>query len=168
MKIQRIPNLVVFLILLTFSITVTMPKVEHSAHINLIEYISTKYKKDPKLIELIVLEAEKHSNKDSFPTIHDTLAIISIESAFKPTAVSKSKAKGLMQVLYTKTSFNIKENISKGIWLLKDYRSRLVDIDSVVQSYNLGIGNFKNGMRNQDYLNKFKQAKEELKNEDIL
>ena len=166
-NIQRISSIVIFLMLLTFSTNVLMPKVSYERpHIHLIEYISNKYHKDPKLIKLIVFEAEKNSNKERFPTLHDTLAIISIESSFNSTAVSTSGALGLMQILYTKTSFEPTENISHGTILLKEYRDRLATESDAVQAYNLGIGNFKEGIRNQKYLHKFKQAKEEIVNAD--
>lgn len=164
MNIQRIPITLVFLSMLTFSSSVVQPTiyVDKFKHTKLVEYISSRYNVDYHQAKEIVILAEQHSNKNKFPRVYDTLAIIGIESSYKITAVSKSKAKGLMQVLYTKTSFDPKLNILHGTTLLKDYAKVLPTRDAVIQSYNVGIGNFKKGIRNQDYLNKFKKEKERL------
>lgn len=98
-----------------------------------------------------------------FPTVYDILAIIAIESKFNITAQSStSSAKGLMQVLYKKTSFDIEQNISDGVNLLINYKQTLGSTTAVVQAYNLGIGGYLNGGRNQDYLNRFQQEKQRL------
>ena len=164
MNIQRIPITLVFLSMLTFSQSAGQSKVfvDKFKHTKLVEYISSRYNIDYHQAKEIVILADQHSNKNKFPRIHDTLAIIGIESSYKITAVSKSNAKGLMQVLYIKTSFDPKLNILHGTALLKEYAKRLPTRDAVVQPYNVGIGNFKRGMRNQDYLNKFKKEKERL------
>jgi soluble lytic murein transglycosylase-like protein len=168
MNIQRIPITLVFLSMLTFSSSVVQPTVslEKFRHTKLVEYITSRYNIDYRQAKEIVILAEQHSNKNKFPRVHDTLAIIGIESSYKITAVSKSKAKGLMQVLYTKTSFDPKLNILHGTSLLKEYAKVLPTKDAVVQAYNVGITNFKKGMRNQNYLNKFKQEKERLQDAD--
>lgn len=136
-------------------------------HYKLVNYISTKYNIDRIKAKEIVLLAKQHST-GTFPQPHDILAIIAIESSFKPYAVSKANAKGLMQILYKKSSFDPKLNILDGTQLLKEYHTRLHSVDAAVQAYNVGIGNFKKGMRNLNYLRKFKQQKEEIKNADIL
>jgi soluble lytic murein transglycosylase-like protein len=168
MNIQRIPITLVFLSMLTFSSSVVQPTVslEKFRHTKLVEYITSRYNVDYRQAKEIVILAERHSNKNKFPRVYDTLAIIGIESGYKIKVVSKSKAKGLMQVLYTKTSFDPKLNILHGTNLLKEYAKALPTRDAVVQSYNVGIGNFKRGIRNQDYLNKFKLEKERLQDAD--
>lgn len=157
--------------LLVFPLTIVQPEVKAKPisfeHVKLTEYISTKYKINTNRAKEIILIAKEHSN-ESFPKFHDVLAIIAIESSFNIHAVSYAKARGLMQILYKKSSFDPKLNILDGTQLLKEYHTRLHSVDAAVQSYNVGIGNFKKGMRNLNYLRKFKQQKEEIKNADIL
>lgn len=124
-------------------------------------YIKNKWKLDPRTAETVVKKAFKYGHKHQFPTAVDILAIIAIESSFNVHAVSKSKAKGLMQVLYKPTTFDINTNISDGVWLLKEYNSKLT-VDGTIQAYNLGIGNYSKGMRNTDYLIKFNTIKTQL------
>lgn len=171
MKIQRVPSkLILVLILLTFSTTIVQHRmpIKPFKHTKLVEYISNKYNIEYTKAKEIVIVAEQHSEEHKFPRLHDTLAIIAIESSFKETVISKCNAKGLMQVLYKEVSFDPKLNIAAGTELLKEYSKRLPTREAVVQSYNVGIGNFKRGMRNQDYLNKFKQEKERLQDADLF
>lgn len=172
MKIQHIPSrLVLLTLLLTFSIATVHPTKmykEPFMHNKLVGYISYKYKINQAKAKEIVILAKRNSHENKFPRLHDTLAIIAIESGFKETAISKCNAKGLMQVLYIPVSFDPKLNIAAGTALLKEYSQRLPNTDAAVQSYNVGITNFKKGMRNKNYLHKFKQEKEELKNADLF
>lgn len=124
-------------------------------------YLSTKYKRDIKEIKEVVKVAYKYGHKHHFPTHIDILAIIAIESSFNKYAVSSANAKGVMQVLYKRSSFNLEDNVSDGVWLLKDYKAKL-PVEGAIQAYNVGIGNYKSGMRNIDYLNKFKTTKQQL------
>lgn len=158
-----------FVVLMFYPLTIAHHPIKHKVfnQHKLVQYISNKYKVSTKNVEEIIILANKHGTKE-FPQPHDILAIIAIESSFKPYAVSKAKAKGLMQILYKKTSFDPKLNIPDGAALLEEYHTRLKSVDSAVQSYNVGIGNFKKGMRNYKYLNKFKQEKENIINADIL
>lgn len=127
----------------------------------LISHISSTYGVQLQKAEEIVKTATK-LGESTFPTKIDILAIIAIESNFNQFARAKgSSAKGLMQILYKPTSFEVEKNLTDGANLLKDYRSRL-DIDAAVQAYNVGIGAYLKGTRNKDYLNKFKQAKKQL------
>lgn len=171
MKIQRLPSkLILLFILLTFSTSLVHHKVPTKPfkHNTLVAFISTKYNIEYSRAKEIVIIAEEHSEKNKFPRLHDTLAIIGIESSYKETAVSKCNAKGLMQILYKKVSFDPKLNIVAGTDLLKDYIKRLPTKDAAVQAYNVGIANFNKGIRNKDYLTKFKQEKERLKNADLF
>jgi hypothetical protein len=100
---------------------------------------------------------------DKFPCETDVLAIIAIESSFQEKAISSAKAKGYMQILYTKTH-TVEENIKAGVWLLKDYHRRLGSIEAAVQAYNVGLGNYRKGMRNRKYYDKYVKAKLKLEN----
>lgn len=128
---------------------------------DLVSYISTEYKIPPSVAASIVTAANKHSYKHTFPTSLDILAIIAIESNFKQYATNKN-AKGLMQVLYKPTSYNIDRNVEDGSNLLKTYKKWLKP-DEIVMSYNIGLGAYLDGHRNYHYLTKFKTAKRKLK-----
>lgn len=125
-------------------------------------YIINKWNTEPLLARQVILEAKKHSNPD-FPRKEDILAIIAIESGFKTSAVSTAKAKGLMQVLYKPTTFDITQNIYDGTFLLKDYYKKLSNISATIQAYNVGIGAYKQGNRNHEYLEKYYYEKENFK-----
>lgn len=124
-------------------------------------YLSIKYKQDINEIKDIIKTVHKHGNTKQFPTTIDILAIIAIESSFNKYAVSSANAKGLMQILYKKSSFEPEDNISDGVWLLKDYKSKL-SVEGTIHAYNVGIGNYMAGIRNFEYLNKFKTTKRQL------
>lgn len=156
---------------------VTNPHVCTIGTVQPINYEPTRYSETDRLVNKlvsvyrvarpiaiqIVNTATIYSNP-TFPTVYDTLAIIAIESSFNTTATaSGSSAKGLMQVLYKRTSFSIEQNISDGVALLIDYREQLKSEDAVVQAYNRGIGNYLAGDRNPDYLNNFKRERQRLK-----
>lgn len=127
----------------------------------LVRHISNKYGVESDKVELIVNTANEHSD-DKFPTSTDILAIIAIESKFNQYAKAKgSSAKGLMQVLYKPTSYNIEDNIADGTNLLKKY-AEVLPRDAVIQAYNVGIGAYLSGVRNTSYLVKFKQAKKQM------
>lgn len=125
-------------------------------------YIVQKWKVDPKLANKVILEAKKHS-QPIFPKKEDVLAIIAIESGFKTSATSSANAKGLMQVLYKPTTFDVSANMADGVFLLKDYYSKFNNINATIQSYNVGIGAYKRGSRNLDYLSKYYEEREIFK-----
>lgn len=124
-------------------------------------YIINKYKVKTSLAEDIVRHAHTLGDSKGFPSPTDILAIIAIESSFNKNIVSKANAKGLMQVLYKKTLFDVYTNMGDGVFLLKDYRSKLSK-DATIQAYNLGIGSYYRGKRNYKYLDKFKTTKAHL------
>lgn len=122
------------------------------------EYVSKVYKQDKTIVTEIVNQAFMLGNKSAFPTPIDILAVIAIESRFNPMAKSSANAKGLMQILYKDSTYNIQMNMLDGVYLMQDYAKRL-PIDSTIQAYNVGISSYKSGVRNPEYLAKFKQAK---------
>ncbi len=126
-------------------------------HPALVVHISQEYKKPHiKVIDILSLVDSK-VDKD-FPRKSDILAVMAIESRFKESARSSSGATGLMQILYIRTA-STEENIKAGIWLLRDYRKRLGSEKAAIQAYNVGIGNYLKGKRNNSYYNKYLIAK---------
>ena len=129
----------------------------------LISHISNRYGIQLEKAEEIV-EVAKVAADDEFPTHTDILAIVAIESKFKQYAKNKnSRAKGLMQILYKPSSFEVQKNMEDGTNLLKTYDRLLKgNKDATIQAYNVGIGAYLAGKRNKDYLNRFKQAHKQL------
>jgi len=96
-----------------------------------------------------------------FPTTTDLLAIMAIESRFDPNAKSHVDARGLMQVL--KGSYALHDNIPQGTDILKQYYGMVKNNkDDAVTAYNVGIGDFKRGVRNPNYLRKFKEERSKI------
>ena len=124
------------------------------------EHISKVYKVDPTFAQRVVIAAYKYEHSN-FPKAVDILAIIAIESSFKKYAVSNANAVGIMQILYKKSSFDIHDNMQDGVSLLKEYNRRL-PIGATIQAYNVGIGNYRKGVRNYNYLYKFNKVKQQL------
>lgn len=117
----------------------------------------------PKALVAEVLNSAKHKATAEFPRTSDVLAIVAIESAFKLDAKSSVGAKGLMQVLYKKTHFDIEHNMSDGIALLREYKRQLGSESAAIQAYNVGIGNYLKGARAPDYLAKFTREQTNFK-----
>ena len=107
----------------------------------------------------IIVTANTLSDKKSFPRKEDILAIVAIESSFNKHAVSSANARGLMQVLYKPTTHDIHHNMVDGVCLLKDYFRILKSEKAAITAYNVGIGNYLQGMRNDEYYNKYVMAK---------
>ena len=90
-----------------------------------------------------------------FPRTSDILAIIRIESGFNPLAVN-AMSKGIMQVNYA--PFDIRENMRRGVAILREYYLITRSVEAAVKSYNIGIGNYLNGLLHTaaaDYWKKF-------------
>ena len=128
----------------------------------LYNFIQEKYKVGSAQAKKVVHLASKNAHKE-FPNAYDILAIMSIESTFKSNAISTSKAKGLMQVKYKKTNSD-EENVLAGVELLIEYRKKLNTEKAAIIAYNVGITNYKKGIRNTKYYNKFLKERELLKN----
>lgn len=126
--------------------------------------ISKRYDVDKAFATEVVNIAKGYSYKD-FPTIHDILSIIGIESGFNPSNEYKG-AFGLMQIEYlshkrevTKLAdlYDISTNIQIGVKTLRQYYSMLRDKDSAILAYNIGIGSFLEGKRSEPYLERYKK-----------
>lgn len=155
---------VIFSLLLIFSLNCYSKPIEYPEHVDirtLTTYISNKYKVDKEDIKDVVKTAYFLGDDKTFPTPIDILSIIAIESSFNKFALSRTKDKGVMQVSYKPTSFDILINMQDGVHLLVTYRKSLPK-DATIQSYNLGIGRYKEGKRNKTYLSKFNKIKRQL------
>lgn len=106
---------------------------------------------------------EKYANEYNVP--QDLIyAVINVESGFDSNAVSKSNAKGLMQLMDETAAeiaeklkitefdiFNTDTNIRFGVFYLSYLYSVLGDWRNSVAAYNGGIGNVKSWLNNKNY-----------------
>lgn len=147
------------ILLLSLLFTAASNTTDHSIPLDnpVVHYIAAKYNvKADKIVDIVYRETDQ-----DFPKPIDVLAIISIESEFKYKAVSSKGAKGLMQILYKKTS-TIEQNIQAGVWLLKSYKKQLGSEQAAIHAYNIGIGNYQKGKRAYKYHKKYLLAKDVL------
>lgn len=128
----------------------------------LTKYISKTYKISLDHSEHIVVTAFNYGYHASFPTPIDILAIIAIESRFDKNVTSHTKDKGLMQISYKPTVFDVETNMYDGVSLLRTNSEQLKHHDAAIQAYNIGVPGYKKGRRNLIYLNRFKAAKAKL------
>lgn len=135
----------------------------------LAEQITARYTKvDPALAEEIVKYAHQYEH-DIFPKAQDILAIIGVESSFRPNVASslkKDPALGLMQVRAKVWSHKVDRQlmdqveyqIKYGSEILAEYYQRNQgDVDGAVQSYNIGITAYRKGREAPKYLDKYRQ-----------
>lgn len=130
----------------------------------LVATIVNKYKVDKKLAESVVNFAEKHQ-RDDFPKVEDIIAIVGIESSFRPhvkSALKRDPAVGLMQVrpgvwkIPMKELSTIDGQIQHGVKILEQYYKRVGKVDGAVMAYNIGITAYRKGKKNERYLKKYK------------
>ncbi|TFG98287.1 lytic transglycosylase domain-containing protein [Candidatus Thorarchaeota archaeon] len=128
----------------------------------MIKTVSSKHGVDPKLAGRIVRAAHRYEHQD-FPKAEDILAVIGVESRFKPNArshLAKDPAVGLMQIrpgiwnLSPQALLSVENNIKHGSDILRKYYTKLQDEASALQAYNVGITAFKRGKTNHHYLRK--------------
>jgi soluble lytic murein transglycosylase-like protein len=133
-----------------------------------IQQIKAKYKVDAGIAEQVVEYAHKHA-KEEFPTAKDILAVVGIESSFRPSIQSGLRvdpAIGLMQIrarVWRTTQeemLDIEQNVERGAAILEDYYYQLDRRKySAVQAYNIGITAYRQGEKNLEYLKKFRQER---------
>lgn len=131
----------------------------------MIRVVSNRFGVDPKAADEIIRVAHQHEHSD-FPTAEDILAVIGVESKFKPKAVSQLKrdpAIGLMQIrpgvwkISKQELLNIEKNIEHGARILRKYYEQLnKKEDAALQAYNIGITAYLKGKKNPRYLSKVK------------
>lgn len=123
----------------------------------------------PQLAKNVVSLAQKYE-KSSFPKADDILAIVGIESSFRPnvlSALKKDPAVGLMQVRPgiweldpARLSSDIEYQIKSGAAILHKYYKLLGNAEDAVHAYNVGMGNFRRGKHNIKYVHKYKNEKQ--------
>jgi hypothetical protein len=115
----------------------------------------------------VVKYAHKYS-KSTFPSAHDIVAIIGVESSFNPQSVSRLRsdpAIGLTQIRPGAWSHKIKrqdlnsvENqVKYGAEILHTYYKALGDRRGTVQAYNLGLAGYRKGRTNPRYVVKYEK-----------
>lgn len=117
---------------------------------HLVDAVLSKYKISKAEAEKIVKLAQRHA-KPTFPTARDILAVIGVESSFRPAVKSglkKDPAIGLMQIRpkIWKTSKaelqDMEYNIKLGAEILHHYYDKLKNKEHAFEAYNVGIKNF--------------------------
>lgn len=124
-------------------------------HANLSSIIQSVYKIPESTADQIVIAVAM--NADEVFTMPIILGVIATESSFRGDSVSDKDAHGYMQLSPTsgrKQTKNVFENIHEGVSHLTDYYKQLGSIENALQSYYLGIGNFRKGARAPKYLTK--------------
>lgn len=152
-------KLIVATILILVTNSIALEKVP-KADTRLQDIIAKTYKTTREdAAKAITLAAIKTDG--SFPSKLDVLAIIAIESNFRAKA-KNGKAKGFMQILY-KNTITESDNVQAGVDLLKFHMKHLKTEKASVIAYNIGIGSYKSGKRNEKYYRKFLKERNRLK-----
>lgn len=116
-----------------------------------VAYISQTFKRP--LHEVVeIYDAAVSSAARYNVAVGTILAVIATESSFNPDAVSRSGAKGLMQITASsgkKATKNVQENVDSGTSLLLHYIQRYGK--TAIQRYNVGPTGFAKGRRAVDY-----------------
>lgn len=121
------------------------------------ELIVAKYKVEYAFAFKVASLAKQYERK-SFPQASDILAIIGIESSFKPHAKSnlaEDAAVGLTQIRPKAWSHKIKASelatidgqVRHGSDILAHYYDVLQDKQAAVKSYNIGLNGYQQGKR---------------------
>lgn len=136
-------------------------KEETKVSAELAKRISSKWGVDYSLATKVVDSASQHSYQD-FPRMEHILAVIAVESSFKPNAF-KSGNTGLMQVNVRANGKHLRnktpeENIRVGSSILRQYYGLVgKKQDAAVSAYNSGVGAYLKGKYKKTYLKRYKQ-----------
>lgn len=137
----------------------------------MVDFIKTKYKVPEEKASQFVELAKKHE-KDTFPKASDLIAVMAVESSFRPEAKSKLKhdpALGLMQVrpkvhgMHKDDLATPDQQIEHGANILHQYFQKLGSQEHAIHAYNVGITNLRRGTKlNPAYVEKVKKEKSEI------
>lgn len=140
-----------------------MPSAVYPEEDTLTQAVLKKYNIEPELAKDVVQLAYKHEYSD-FPKAKDLLAVIGVESSFRPHAKSelpRDPARGLMQVRANVWNVNpedlhdVELNIQHGSKILNTYYKKFRgNKAAAIQAYNVGETAFRGGDRNPEYLQK--------------
>ena len=100
-----------------------------------------------------------------FPKAQDILAIAKVESRYNEKA-RNGISHGVMQVNHG--PWDLVANMQAGVKLLRENYEKLGSIKAAVSAYNLGIGGYLKGRRNQPYFLKYQEARNEIVHERYL
>jgi soluble lytic murein transglycosylase-like protein len=122
--------------------------------------------------ESLCLEVFKKASTTGFPNGSEVLAIIQVESNFKPKA-KYQKSVGLMMVRSEspkrrKELLRPSENIQAGVVLLESYYGLLGSKKAAVEAYNIGIGSYLKGQFKKSaaiYWHKFEKSERKINEE---
>lgn len=138
----------------------------------LVATVAKTHMLDPGYAAEIVQAAKKYEKK-IFPRAEDIIALVGIESRFKPKAKSKLKndpAVGLTQVrpkiwkIPAEELHTIDGSIKHGVAILDAYYQKLGTPEAALQAYNLGITRYRKATSDakaagERYLNKFNKER---------
>lgn len=148
------------------SVVVDIPKIaekiQESKNDALSEKIAERYKIPLELSKDIVKVAEEHSD-NVFPSKKLLLAVMAVESSYRPSITNGIGASGLMQVIPKyhrekigdRSILDIHVNIEVGAKILREYYELLGHrADAAILAYNAGPAAYKNGKSVPRYLTK--------------
>ena len=135
-----------------------------------IQTIVHKYKVGEEFATQVVALSHKYSHP-VFPKAADVLAIIGIESSFRPhvkSALKRDKAEGLTQIrprvwrhMIKPGELTLIENqVKYGSSILQQYHAKLGSVDSAVNAYNVGLTAHYRGKVNPRYVRKYTETKQ--------
>lgn len=123
--------------------------------------LSHIYRRPLEEVQKIVRLAEKHADP-VFPTKEQILAVIAVESSFKPGARNKGSF-GLMQIqershrarIQGRSLTNPEVNVEVGVSILKEYYLAVGrNPRAALLAYNAGVGGYRAGRYNNEYYRK--------------
>lgn len=134
-----------------------------------IQTIVYQYKVSQDFATKVVALSHKYSSP-VFPKASDILAIIGIESSFRPNVKSglkRDKAEGLTQIrprvwrhMIKPGELTLIENqVKYGSSILRQYHMKLGSIDGAVNAYNVGLTAHNRGKVNPRYVRKYQETK---------
>lgn len=135
-----------------------------------VQRISEKYRVDKSFASEVVGLAFKYGNDKQYPRPADILAIISIESNFRPhvkSALKRDKAEGLTQIrprvwrhlIPSGALKSIENQVKYSSMILTQYYAILGDEKAATNAYNVGLTSHQRGKWNPRYEFRFAEAK---------
>ena len=135
-----------------------------------VQRISERYRVEKRFAADVVDLAFKYGNDKQYPRPADILAIISIESNFRPhvkSALKRDKAEGLTQIrpkvwkhlIPVGALKSIENQVKYSSMILTQYYMILGDEKAATNAYNVGLTSHQRGKWNPRYESRFAEAK---------